>query len=140
VRHAIDTVLLTLIGWANVVVFKASRGGVVLYRFGGFSGALLTVTSPDAPIGEELMVCCLPDGDDHIVLAPASDTRLPHLLRTATAVTLSDAEIPVDCVMLTDAESAALLSRLRKRLSISERHQLTEHREIPIARLTRRPS
>ncbi|GAA0934345.1 hypothetical protein [Nonomuraea longicatena] len=137
-RHLIDTALLKVIGWANLAVFKVSRGGVRFYSFGGVPGLFLTVTAPAAPIGEDLSVSCFPDGDDHIVLAAASDTRLLDLLRTATAVTFSDSEIPVDCVMLTDTERAVQLRRIRKRLSLPQRHEVTEHRLLPVARLSPR--
>jgi hypothetical protein len=70
VRQAIDMALLFIIGCANKTVYSASRGRVVLYRFRGGLGALLTVTGPAASVGEIVVVGYLPDGDDYIVLPP----------------------------------------------------------------------
>ncbi|MFI9552474.1 hypothetical protein [Nonomuraea endophytica] len=136
-RQAIDAALLSIIGYVNQAVFAVSRGGVVLYRFHGTPGVLLTITGPAAPVGETMMVGYLPDGDDYIVLATEAETKISAALRTATAATLSDQEIPVDITMLTDAtERTALLNRLLKRASLYERHDTRKHHQVPIARLT----
>jgi hypothetical protein len=138
VRQAIDTALLSIIGRVNQSVHSASRGRVLLYRFHGRSGVLLTITGPAAPIDETVCVAYLPDGDDYIVLAAEAETSLLTALRTATAATaeLANQQIPVDITMLTDdTQRAALLDRLLKRASIDERHQVTLRREAPIARL-----
>jgi hypothetical protein len=140
VRHAIDRVLLTVIGWVNRLVFWASRHQLVLYRFGGMPGVLLTVIGPGTPLGEIVMVGYLPDGDDYIVMA--CDTELGELaaLRTATAATAEithDQHVTVDITMLTDeAERAALLDRLLRRAPIYLRYEVMSRREFPIARLT----
>ncbi|WP_214321897.1 hypothetical protein [Nonomuraea sediminis] len=136
-RQAIDTALLSIIGYVNQAVFAVSRGRVVAYRFHGMPGALLTITGPTAPVGETVMVCYLPDGDDYIVLATGVETRISAALRTATAAALFDQQIPVDISMVTDAtERAALLNRLLKQASLYERHQVMQHHQVPIARLT----
>lgn len=135
-RQAIDKALLFIIGGVNKAVFSATRGSVVLYRFGRL-GVLLTVTGPAKPIGETMLVGYLPHGDDYIVLATEAESRLPAALRTATAATIerADQQIPVDITLLTDdTERAALL----KHASIHERNEITRHREAPIARLTPR--
>ncbi len=138
-RQAIDTALLSIIGCVNQAVFSASRGRVVLYRFRGRPGVLLTITGPAAPVGETAGVGYLPDGDDYIVLAVEAETSLLTALRTATAATaeLANQQIPVDITMLTDdTQRAALLNRLLKHASMDERHEVTRRREVPIARLT----
>lgn len=130
---------MSIIGGVNQVVFSASRGRVVLYRFRGRPGVLLTITGPAAPAGETVAAGYLPDGDDYIVLAPEAEAGLRAALRTATAATaeLANQQIPVDITMLTgETQRAALLNRLLKRASIDERHEVTRHREVPIARLT----
>jgi len=139
VRQAIDTALLSIIGCVNQAVFSASRGRVVLYRFRGRPGVLLTITGPAAPVGETAGVAYLPDGDDYIVLAVEAETSLLTALRTATAATaeLANQQIPVDITTLTDdTQRAALLNRLLKHASMDERHEVTRRREVPIARLT----
>lgn len=138
-RQAIDTALLSIIGCVNQAVFSASRGRVVLYRFRGRPGVLLTITGPAAPVGETAGVAYLPDGDDYIVLAVEAETSLLTALRTATAATaeLANQQIPVDITTLTDdTQRAALLNRLLKHASMDERHEVTRRREVPIARLT----
>ncbi|MFI6392389.1 hypothetical protein ACIBHY_33955 [Nonomuraea sp. NPDC050547] len=136
-RQAIDTALLSIIGYANQAVFAISRGHVVLYRFHGLPGALLTVTGQDEHVGETMMVGYLPDGDEYIVLATEAETAISAALQTATAATLFDQQVPVDITMLTDAtERTAALKRVLKQASLSERHEATKHHEIPIARLT----
>jgi hypothetical protein len=112
---------------------------MVLCPFRGRDGVLLTVTGPAAPTSETLIVGYLPDGDDYIILAAQSETGLPTALRTATSTTaeLANQQISVDIAMLTnDTDRAALLNRLLKHVSIDERHEMTRHREVPIARLT----
>jgi hypothetical protein len=100
-------------------------------------GELLTITGPAAPAGETVMVSYLLDGEDYIVLAAEAETRLPATLRTATAATLTDQQIPVGITTLTaDTERAALLSRLLKQASLYERHEVRQHCQVPIARLT----
>jgi hypothetical protein len=139
VRQAIYTALLSIIGCVNQAVFSASRGRVVLYRFGGMRCVLLTVTGPAAPVGETVVVGYLPDGDDYIVLAAETETSLPAALRTAASATaeLANQQIPVDITVLTDdTERAALLNRLLKHASIYERREVTRLCEVPIARLT----
>ena len=145
-RHAIDEVLLSIIGWVNQAVFSATRGRVVLYRFHGRGGGgrpmvVLTISGPGAPVGQTLHVGFLPDGDDYVVLAPAeTDFGLATALRIATAVTVElgpDQQIPADVTMLTDyTERASLFKRLLKQASIEERYEVTRRREVPIARLT----
>jgi hypothetical protein len=139
VRQTIDTVLLSVIGCVNKTVFSASRGRVVLYRFRGRPCLRLTVTGPDAPLGQPLVAGYLPDGDDYVVLAAETEVGLPAALRTATAATagVTRQQVPVDITMLTDdTDRATLLNRLLKRASIDERHAVTRRREVPIARLT----
>ncbi|MFI0482603.1 hypothetical protein [Actinomadura sp. 9N215] len=139
-RRAIDKALVYVIGWVNQAVFSASRGRVVLYRFHGRSGVLLTITGPATPVGKTIGVGYLPDGDDYIVLATKADTTLHTALRTATAMTIdiADQQIPADITMLTGdtQRAAALLDRLLKQTSIDERHEVTRLQQIPIARLT----
>jgi hypothetical protein len=138
VRQAIDTALLFIIGCANKTVYSASRGRVVLYRFRGSRGVLLTVTGPAAPVGETVVVGYLPDGDDYIVLAAETETSLRTVLRTAASATaeLANQQVPVDITVLTDdAERAALLNRLLKHASMYERHEVVRLCEVPIARL-----
>ena len=137
--QAIDTALLSIIGWANKAMYSASRGRVVLYRFRGRPCVLLTVTGPAEPLGETVVVGYLPDGDDYIVLAAETETSLPAALRTAASATgeLANQQIPVDITVLTDdTERAALLNRLLKHASIYERHEVARLCEVPIARLT----
>lgn len=136
-RQAIETALLSIIGYVNQAVFAVSRGHVVLYRFHGLPGALLTITGPEEHVGETMMVGYLPDGDDYIVLATEAETAISAALRTATAATLFDQQVPVDITTLTDAtERAAVLEQVLKQASLCERHQATKHHEVPIARLT----
>jgi hypothetical protein len=138
VRHAIDTALLSIIGCINKAAFSASRGRAVFYRFCGRPGVLLTITGPAATVGATLVVGCLPDGDDYIVVATATEASLRIALRTAISATieLANQHIPVDIIMLTDeTERAALLSRLLKRASIYERREVIQLGEVPIARL-----
>lgn len=138
-RQAIDTALLSIIGRVNKAVFSASRGRVVLCRFRGRPCVHLTVTGPDAPLGQTLIAGYLPDGDDYVVLAAETETGLPAALRTATAATagVTRQQVPADITMLTDdTDRAALLNRLLRRASIDERHAVTRRREVPIARLT----
>ena len=138
-RQAIDTALLSIIGCVNKAVFSASRGRVVLYRFHGMPGLLLTVTGPAADGGETAVVGYLPDGDDYIILAAEAEASLLTALRTATTAIAerTNKQIPVDITMLTDETlGAALLNRLLKHASIDERHEVTRRREVPIARLT----
>ncbi|MFI0420136.1 hypothetical protein [Spongiactinospora sp. 9N601] len=135
-RHAFDTALLSIIGYINRVVFTVSRGRLVFYRIHGMPGARLTIKGPDAPLGEIVMVCYLRDGNDCIVLAAESETRLPIALRTATAAALFDQEVPVDVALLTkDAERGPVLKRVLGKASIYERHQVTKYHQVPIARL-----
>jgi hypothetical protein len=139
VRQTIDTVLLSVIGRVNKTVFSASRGRVVLYRFHGRPRVHLTVTGPDAPLGQTLVAGHLPDGDDYVVLAAETEAGLPAALCAATAATagVTRQQVPVDITMLTDdTDRAALLNRLLKRASIDERHAVTRRREVPLARLT----
>jgi hypothetical protein len=139
VRQAINMALLSIIGCVNQAVFSASRGRVLLYRFRGRPGVLLTITGPAAPVGETAGVGYLPDGDDYIVLAAEGEASLLTALRTATAASAERAnqQIPVDITMLTDeTQRAALLNRLLKHASIDERCEVTRRREVPIARLT----
>ncbi|MEV0623148.1 hypothetical protein AB0I81_58220 [Nonomuraea sp. NPDC050404] len=142
-RHAIDTALLSLIGYVNKAVFTVSGGRVRVYRFHGRPVVLLDVTGPTAPVGEIVMVSYLPDGDDYVVVEAEGENRIAAALRTATAATLFDEQtppgqqIPVDISMLTDAtERTALLGRLLKGASLSLRHEVRKRREGPIARLT----
>lgn len=137
-RQAIDTALLSLLGWVNQAMFWVSGGRVVLYRF-GMRCVLLTITGPAAPVSQTLVVGYLPDGDDHIVLATEADVGLPTALRAATAVTveLAGQHVPADVTTLSnDTERAALLKQLLKHASLAERHEVTRFREVPIARLT----
>jgi hypothetical protein len=137
VRQTIDTVLLSVIGCVNKTVFSASRGRVVLYRFRGRPCLRLTVTGPDAPLGQPLVAGYLPDGDDYVVLAAETETGLPAALCTAATAEVTRQQVPVDITMLTDdTDRATLLNRLLKRASIDERHAVTRRREVPIARLT----
>nr|WP_236003243.1 hypothetical protein [Nonomuraea antri] len=136
-RQAIDTALLSVIGFVNQAVFVVSRGRVVLHRFHGIPEALLTTTGPAVTIEEPLIVGYLPDGGDYIVLDTEAETTISTALRTATAATLFDQQIPVDITLLTDpTERAALLNRILKQASIYERHEVTRHHQVPIARLT----
>ncbi|MEV4893980.1 hypothetical protein AB0K48_31795 [Nonomuraea sp. NPDC055795] len=129
--------MLSIIGCVNQAVFAVSRGNVVLYRFHGLSGALLTITAPEEHVGETMMIGYLPDGDDYIVLATEAETAISAALRTATAATLFDQQVPVDVTVLTGAtERAAMLKRVLKQASLCERHEATKHRQVPIARLT----
>jgi hypothetical protein len=139
VRQVVDTALVFIIGCVNRAVYAASRGRVVLYRFHGMPGALLTITGPAAPVAQTLVVGYLPDGDDYIVLAARGNTGLVTALRTATAATveLAGRQVPVTITMLiNDTERGALLNRLLKHASIEERHAVTRLREVPIARMT----
>ena len=132
-RQILDKALVTIFGCLNRVVYAASLGRAVVYRFHGLPGELLTITGPATPAGDTVMACCFPDGDDYIVMAGESETRLSAALRTATAVSLFDQQIPADIVLLTDdTERTALLNRL----SFYERYEVTRSREVPIARLT----
>ncbi|MER6004913.1 hypothetical protein ABT120_40630 [Nonomuraea angiospora] len=81
-RQAIDTALLSLLGWVNQAMFRVSGGRVVLYRF-GMRCVLLTITGPGAPVSQTLVVGYLPDGDDQIVLATEADAGLPTALSVA---------------------------------------------------------
>ncbi len=138
-RQAIDAVLLSFIGRVNQAVFSVSRGRVVLYRFHGRTSVFLTLTGPDAPLGEKVPVGHLPDGDDCIVLAAEHETGVLTALGNATSATAEFGyeDVPVDLVMLTDdGERAALLERLLKRASIHERHEVMRRREVPVARVT----
>ena len=140
-RQALDAVFLSIIGCVTKAAFSASRGHVVLYRFRGRSGVLLTIAGPAAPAGETVGVGYLPDGDDYIVLAAETEVSLPIVLRTATSATaeLANQDIPVDIAMLAgETERAVLLNRLLKRASIHERHEVIRRREVPIARLAPR--
>ncbi|WP_157250474.1 hypothetical protein [Nonomuraea typhae] len=94
---------------------------------------------PDDPLGETVTVSYLPDGDDYIVLASHAETTLTAALHTASAATLTDQQIAVDITMLTGpAQQGILLRRLLKHASVYERHEVTRHRQVPIARLTPR--
>jgi hypothetical protein len=139
-RHAVDTVLLWVIGRLNQAVFWASRHRVLLYRFHGKPGVLVTITGPGIPQGTTVVVGYLPDGDDYVVLA--SDAEIGELaaIRTATAATAELApgqHVAVDITILTnDAERSAILDRLLRHASLNERHEIVRRREFPIARLT----
>jgi hypothetical protein len=112
---------------------------VVLYRFHGRSGVLLTFTGPAAPAGDTVMVGYLRDGNDLVVLDAGGGTGLLARFQNARFVTaeIEGRDVPVGITVLDDdAERAALLERLRRRASIYERWQLRQHREIPVARLT----
>jgi hypothetical protein len=136
VRQAMDTALLSIIGFVNQMVFTVSKGRVVLYRFQGAPGVLLTVTGSAASLGGTVIVHHFTDGDDYIVLAAEAETRLLAALRTATAVTLTDEEVPADIIMLTsETERAALLKSILKHISIYARHEVRQRRQVPIARL-----
>jgi hypothetical protein len=140
VRHFLEGVLLTMIGGVNHAVCRVSRGSVVLYRFHGRSVVWLMVVGPDSP-PDPIGVGYLPDGDDYIVMARDAELGKLAALRTAATVTAGIApeqqDIPADITMLTDeAERAALLDRLLERASMSERYDLIEARELPVARLT----
>ena len=139
-RYAIETALLWSISRVSQVVFWASRGRVVLYRFYGMPGVLLTVTGPDAPVGKVIDVGYLPDGDDYIVLATDAETGGKSVLSTATGATAEFSpgqHVAVDISMLTDAaERDSLRGRLLRHASLNERHEVVRRCEFPIARLT----
>ncbi|WP_433179879.1 hypothetical protein [Actinoallomurus sp. CA-150999] len=87
--YALDAVLIRVIGAANVVVFRMSRGRVLLHRFDGPPHVRLTeigrVPELDPP-----SVQYLRDGDDYVLLVPArlSDARWVGDLRAATSATV----------------------------------------------------
>ncbi|NUW41666.1 hypothetical protein [Nonomuraea rhodomycinica] len=139
-RRAIESVQLSAIGCVNQAAFWASRGRVVLYRFHGLSGVLLTVTGPDAPAGKTLSVSYLTDGDDYIVLASGTEIDELTALQTATCATAEfspNRHVPIDITTLSDdAERASLLKRLLRHASLYQRHQIRRHYQFPIVRLT----
>lgn len=139
--QAIDTALVLIIGCVNQMVFSASRGRVVLYRFRGRPTVRLTMTRPGAPHGETVSVGYLADGDDYIVLGTEAQGGLLTALRTATVVSaeIDSRQIPVGITIVTDeAARADLINRLFNHASIDERHDVTRRREVALARLTPR--
>ncbi|WP_371778247.1 hypothetical protein [Streptosporangium subroseum] len=138
-RHVIETVILSAIGRVNQMVFWASRGRVVLYRFQGRSGVMLTITETDAPMGKTVIVGYLPDGDDYIVLADDAEADELTALCATTSVSAEftpGQHVTVDIAVLTDdVERASLLDRLLRHTSLNERHEVVRRREFPVARL-----
>ncbi|WP_131738569.1 hypothetical protein [Actinomadura roseirufa] len=140
-RGILDEVILGAIGQVNRLVFGVSRGRVLLYRFYGVPGILLTVTTPDDPIGNRVNASCLPDDDSYLVLAhPIHRAELSALLDTGTAVEAArgpdETAVPVDLDRLTDtAERAAVLKRVLGRASMQERAEIRRHGLTPVARL-----
>jgi len=137
----IEAVLVSVIGWVNVVVRWATRGRVTLYRFYGTSGVRLSMVGPDTAVAGTVELTMLRDGDDLVVLAAAAETgRVTATLCAATAVTAELAagwHTVVDVQALTgEAERAALRDRLLAKAALDERYEIRRRHEFPVARLT----
>jgi hypothetical protein len=140
VRHVVDSVLITIIGQVNRFVFVLTGGRVVLYRSFGFPGKLLNIVGPqDGAAGRALVVSCLPDADDYIIMVrEQEDASLYKALDAcvAASVEFGNDWVPVDVTMLSDQrDRSVLLNRLLRKVSISERHQIVRHCMVPIARI-----
>ncbi|HEU5032762.1 MAG TPA: hypothetical protein VFV01_48125 [Spirillospora sp.] len=132
-----DRALLFMIGMVNRTVFAATRGRVVLYRFGGMPG----VTVELEPHGEPGIIASFRDGGDHVLLADDADGALVESLRSATSakVEAGGRRYPAGIVVVEDAgERERLLKRMLEQASISERHEVKRRRMVPVARLTPR--
>ncbi|WP_049566594.1 hypothetical protein [Nonomuraea sp. SBT364] len=140
-RHILDGVLLGVIGQVNRLMFALSRGRVVLYKFRGVPGILLTVTAPTAPLGRMTDAVCLPDDDSYLVLArPLQEAEFCALLDSSTAVEAmrgpGETAVPAALDKLTDsAERTAVLKRVLSRASMEERAEVRRLGLTPVARL-----
>lgn len=130
-----DRALLFVIGMVNRTVFAATRGRVVLYRFGGMPGVMVELE----PHGEPGIIASFRDGDDHVLLADDADGALVESLRSATSakVEAGGRWYPAGIVVVEDAgERERLLKRMLEQASISERYEVKRRRAVPVARLT----
>lgn len=138
-RHVVDSVLIKIIGWVNRLVFVLSRGRVVLYRSFGFPGRVLTIVGPQDDSGRALIVSCLPDDDDYIIMVgEQEDASLREALGTCATASMEVGNhwVPVDVSMLGDqSERSDLLNQLMRKASISERHEVVRHHLLPLARI-----
>ncbi|WP_460355938.1 hypothetical protein [Actinoallomurus acanthiterrae] len=87
--YALDAVLVHVIGAVNVVVFRMSRGRVLVHRFDGPPHVRLTEIG-QVPELDPLWVDYLRDGDDYVLFVAArqSDERWVRDLRAATSATV----------------------------------------------------
>ncbi|WP_326822989.1 nitroreductase/quinone reductase family protein [Streptosporangium sp. NBC_01756] len=140
----VETVMVHLIGGVNSTVFHIAGGRVVLYRFRGLPGLLLTVIGSRTPRLRTVMVPFLRDGDDYIVLADRDTAGRPGWAAELLAVEPTDVvtvevegrSFDVDVARLDQADHAAMLDRHLKYLSLGERHEVRRWRQIPFVRLT----
>lgn len=140
-RRFLDGAVVSAIGQVNRLVFGLSRGGVVLYRFHGIPGIVLTVTTPAEPLGTTVTASCLPDGDFYLVLAhPLEEPELCGLLDSSTGVEAGrgpgETTVPTDLERLADpVERATVLKRALSRASLGERAEVQRLGLAPVARL-----
>lgn len=138
-RHVLDSVLIRIIGQVNRLVFVLSRGRVILYRSFGFPGRVLTLVGPQGRTGKSMLVSCLPDQDDYIVMvSEREDSSLREALETCTAASMECGNdwVAVDVAMLSDRnERSTLLRQLMRRASIAERREVVQHHLTPLARI-----
>ncbi|MFD0689099.1 hypothetical protein [Actinomadura fibrosa] len=139
--RVLDGVVLSAIGQVNRLMFGLSRGRVVLVRFDGVPGLLLTVRTLAEPLGKTVSVACLPDGDLYLVLAhPLEAAEIIALLDASTGVEAArgpdETAVPADIDALTSpAERAVAMRRVLSRTSMETRVEVRRLALTPVAQL-----
>ncbi|TDD85160.1 nitroreductase/quinone reductase family protein [Actinomadura rubrisoli] len=143
-RYLAEEALLRALMRINQLVSWLTRGRVVVFRFDGMSGLLLTVTDAENQVADTRPFCYLADGDDYVVLSSKTESAhteggyLAKLGATASATVelVPDETFDVDVEMLgSDADRTGLLDRLLGDTSLYERHEIKRGGGLPVARL-----
>lgn len=143
----VETVMVHLIGGINWTVFHLTGNRVVLYRFRGLPGLLLTVIGSRTSRLRTVLVSYLRDGDDYIVLADRDSAGRPGWAAELLAVEPADVvtieiegrSFDVDVARLDQADQASMLDRLLRHLPLGERYEVRRRCQVPLVRLTAFP-
>ncbi|MEU0521323.1 hypothetical protein [Streptosporangium sp. NPDC006007] len=144
-RDMLKAALIHLVGGVNWLVFRISKGHVVLYRFGGMPGLSIMISGPQASEHSTLLLPYLADGNDFVLLGNCEAGNSPEwateLLGAGSnnviTVEIYGQDFDVTATKINREDSVDLLWRLLVAVSFVQYHEVKRRRLVPCVRLVR---
>ncbi|PZG22588.1 hypothetical protein C1I98_36605 [Spongiactinospora gelatinilytica] len=140
-KTALTGAAIEILGFLNVILYRASKGYIILYRFRPQSCLTLNLACDDESAPNTVILPYVKERGDYVVLG---DLRIEEAgFSPSRILDASQIEVEVDGSLFEaervglggPRERSELLARVRKQVSWTDRHEIDERGQFPIARL-----